>query len=44
VSVSASIGVAVSHAGDTASSLLQTADSAMYAAKAAGKARYYVLP
>ena len=44
VSVSASIGVAVSHAGDTASSLLQTADSAMYAAKAAGKARYHVLP
>ena len=44
VSVTASIGVAVSHAGDTASSLLQTADSAMYAAKAAGKDQYYLSP
>ena len=44
LAVTASIGVAVSHAGDTASSLLQTADSAMYDAKAAGKARYHLLP
>ena len=42
VSVSASVGVAVSDGSDTASSLLQAADAAMYRAKAGGKARFHI--
>lgn len=40
VSVTASIGVAVSRGSDTAATLLQSADSAMYRAKAMGKSRF----
>ena len=40
VSVTASIGVAVSHGSHTAATLLQAADSAMYRAKALGKSRF----
>lgn len=40
VSMSASIGVAVSTGSDTAATLLQAADSAMYRAKAMGKSRF----
>ncbi len=38
--VSASIGIAVHHPGTSADDLLRHADTAMYAAKAAGKNRY----
>ncbi|SHN47641.1 diguanylate cyclase domain-containing protein [Cryptosporangium aurantiacum] len=38
--VSASIGIAVSHPGDTADDLVRVADAAMYSAKDAGKNRY----
>lgn len=40
VALSASVGIASSRAGETASDLLRNADLAMYAAKAGGKARY----
>ena len=40
VSVTASIGVAVSRGSETAATLLQAADSAMYRAKAMGKSRF----
>ena len=40
--VSASIGIALSSTGDTPEELLHNADTAMYHAKASGKARYVV--
>jgi diguanylate cyclase (GGDEF)-like protein/PAS domain S-box-containing protein len=42
VFVTASVGIALSTGGDTAESLVRTADLAMYQAKTSGKARYAV--
>jgi len=44
IRVTLSIGVAVAHSGDSVAQLLERADTALYAAKQAGRDRIEVAP